>query len=165
MAKNSTESYGTANQSIDNKLMVFSVVGVLIALFVGFVVGMQFQKSKTTTAAVTDTTTQMPTGQGGQNQMRIRGGFVEVSAVTSTSITVTGTMDGTSNSYTINDQTTVNDNGTEATISDIKVGDIVMVRTSSSDAKLATQISLNIQMPSGPMGGAGPEGDTQTQTN
>jgi hypothetical protein len=73
----------------------------------------------------------------------------EVTAVTSTSITVT--TDSTSKTYTINADTVIRRDGADATTSDIAVGDKVLVIASSDDASIAQRIDINPTFGNGPM--------------
>lgn len=151
------------------------VLILIVTVGLGFLGGVAYQKSQgSTSPANTDLASQnAPTnggpggfgGSGGSNFRQMRGGFGEVTAVTSSSITVRETMSGSSTTYTINDSTKVTNDGDDVSVSDIKVGDTVIVRTNSNDNKVATQITINPSMPNGPMGGNSPSADTEVQTN
>jgi hypothetical protein len=65
----------------------------------------------------------------------------DVSAITATSITVTGPA-GTSSTYSVNSSTTVTKNGQSAAIGDIAVGDNVHIMLSATDATLASGIDI-----------------------
>lgn len=131
---------------------------VVILCGVSFMGGMAFQKKQNS-----DTSTpSFAQGQGGFSQNgsggRISGGFGTVTAISSSSITVKNSHSGSSKTYTITSNTTVKNGTTTASVSDIKVDDSVLVRTSSSDTKTASSITINPEMPimnGGPHGSGG----------
>ncbi len=87
------------------------------------------------------------------------GGFGTVSKVDSGSITVEDQRQGEETTYSITTDTTITDNDESASISDIKVGDMVMIQSdddSDADTKTATSIQLN------PSFGGGPGARTQS---
>lgn len=85
-------------------------------------------------------------GMGGT---RARGGIGSVTAISSNSMTVKSERSDSSTTYSLTSSTAVINNDTNLSISDIKVGDTVMVQTSSSDNKTATKIIINPTMPGG----------------
>lgn len=112
--------------------------GAIACVFglVGFLGGMQFQKSKGTTAAASDSTSnqaQQPpggfgdTGPGGGPFGGQRPTFGEVTAISADKITVE-TQTG-STEVTLTSETTVRDGDTNETVAKdtIKVGDTIMV--------------------------------------
>ena len=87
----------------------------------------------------------------------LRGGVGgQVTAVSDTSITVSGPNGDTT--LTINDTTTVTNDGATAAASDMKTGDTVVITKDSSDASIAKRIVINPQMMTGPS-------DSQANTN
>ena len=128
------------------------IVGAVVIGVGGFVGGMQFQKGKgsTTNASGQQQTTDQAGGAfGGRGMGMGRGAFGTVTAVNSSSITVKNDRQGTESTLTISSDTKVTDNGSTASVSDITVGDQVMVQTDTTDTKKATQIRLNPTMPGG----------------
>ena len=140
------------------------IIVAVIMLAGGFVGGMQYQKSKSTS-----TSGGFQNGQtGGPGGMRQRnGGFGTVTAVSSDSITVSeqsmpgvssSTSSTTTKTYTITSSTTITNNGSTVSASDIAVGDSVMIQTSSSTSSTATQITVNPTM-------GGPSGTQSSSTS
>jgi hypothetical protein len=120
----------------------------------GLVAGIQIGKGSPSTTA---NESMMNGGQQMGGGFGMRGGTRgSVTAVTDTSITVEDSRQNTTVTYTITDSTTITDGGETANISDIAVGDSVMIQSdgdtlSSDDAatKTATSIARNPTMPSG----------------
>lgn len=108
---------------------------------------------------------------GSDGGMRGGGTMGTVTAVTSDSIVVEDTRQNTTVTYAITSDTTVTDDGTTASVSDIAVGDTVLIRatstssSSSSDGsattKTASSIVLNPSMQSGP----GNQSSSSSSTN
>jgi hypothetical protein len=121
--------------------------GAVLVCGFSFYGGVLYQKSKT---PVTNdfANTSSPDGTRSFNGPR-RMTISEVTAVTSTSITVT--TDSTSKTYTINADTVIRRDGADATTSDIAVGDKVLVIASSDDASIAQRIDINPTFGNGPM--------------
>ena len=119
--------------------------------------------------------TQVAVGGGGQDGQTMptqpddfmaggmRGGMGamgEVSAVSSSGISIEDMRSGEASTYEINASTEILDNGDTAKVSDIEVGDSVMVIASDSDEDVAAQIIIDPAM-GGPGGqGAVPPGGT-----
>jgi len=151
-------TYAIGKKPHDTVFVKYVAVTVLIlAIGVGgFFGGIQFQKSQATTnptiANTPDGTGQAGNGFGGGTSMRRMGGFGTVTAISSSSITLsvqTGGPDADSSStattktYTITSSTSVTNSGAAATVSDITVGDIVRIQTDSSTSTTATSIEIN----------------------
>ena len=142
---------------------VIPVALLVVGLGAGFIGGMSYQKhhqSSTTSSSAN----QMGTaggfgGRGGggfRNSLRAVG---TVTAVDSSSISIQERRTGTTTAYTISSSTTVTNNGQSASVSDIKVGDTVVLTKASSTSQAATQINLN---PSFGGAGAAPSSSTGT---
>jgi len=142
-------------------VIVASIAAIIIGGTGGFLVGYQIG----TTSDADDSAQQagmngMPGGMmGGQFT---RGGVGTVSAVSSDSITIKNRRQGDETTYSITSDTTVTDNDESATISDVKVGDLVMIQSdddTDADTKTATSVELN------PSFGGGPNAQTQSSSN
>ncbi len=136
-------------QMWNTKIIAVVVLALVIGLG-GFFAGVGYQKGKVTTVANASTT-----GQAGQGAAGAQGGFGgragrsmngslgTVTAVSSTSISVADQRSSTTKTYDISGDTTVSDNGATAAVTDITVGDTVLVSTGSSTSTAATRIMLN----------------------
>lgn len=129
---------------------------VLVVIALSFMGGMQYQKGKKTTVSGGQSTPTPPSGQdfgnfqgGGPSGGTMNIVLGEVTAISSTSISVKDTRGGSTTTLSITSGTQVTDNNEAASINSIKVGDNVVVRPNSSNSKQADQIILNPQMPSG----------------
>jgi len=127
---------------------------VLIVAVLSFLGGMQYQKGKK--SATTDQTASG--GPSSQNFGNFQGGtgggrmnivLGQVTAISSTSISIQDSRSNSTTTLDITSSTQVTDNGEAASVSSIKVGDNVVVRPNSSNSKQADQIILNPQAPSG----------------
>jgi len=128
---------------------------IVIALCgTSFMAGMTFQKKQAKNTA-SDSLSQVQGRFGG----RINGNFGTVTAISSTSITVKNDRTDTTSTYTVDSNTAIKNGTASASITDIKVGDTVMVRTSSSSSTTATSVTVNPEMPS-MNGGMGPRGNS-----
>jgi hypothetical protein len=140
------------------------VVGVIVLCVISFGIGISYQKHHTkavvTTATTSGGTTTGPSGGGFSR--RGNGSIGAVTAISSTSITLTNQRTNASDTYAITSSTTITDNGQAVTTSDIQVGDTVLVTTSTSDASTATRILVN---PSFGGGFGGQAGGTSSQAN
>ena len=67
----------------------------------------------------------------------------DVTAVSPTSLTIQDEADGSSKTFSISSSTTFTNNGASATVSDVKTGDRVLVRTSGTGSTAATAIDIN----------------------
>lgn len=131
-----------------NSLKPLLITGGAIVLGgFSFYGGVLFQKSKTP-ATQDFASTSSPNGAQTFNGPR-RMTLSEVTAVSSTSITVT--TDGSSKTYTINSDTTIQKDGATAAASDIVVGDKVLIIASSDDSSVARRIDINPTFGNGPM--------------
>ncbi len=138
-----------ADKKAPVKPLAIAAVAV-VGLATSFMGGVQYQKGHTTTPS-TQGQTAMNGRQGfGGGGMRMSRGnvFGEVTAVSSTSITVQEhmMMNGAAAepiALTIAADTTVTNNGATASVSDIKTGDTVMVAKTSTDSTTAKSIELN----------------------
>ena len=136
------------------KNMWLMVGGVVILCALSFLAGAHFHEEKerqaTTASNGSGFRTMGGLGNGGQNfggRFRMRGVFGTVKSVSSTSITVHDARTDSDKTLTITTDTKVLSDGQTASVGDIKTGDDVMVRTSSSNSSQVTQIILNPQMP------------------
>lgn len=142
---------GKAKKNNSNYAKIGAIIAAVVVLCgISFVAGMGYQKGHTKTA------TSQNTGQFGQggNQGGFGGpggGFRngqrpnvgEVKAVSSDSITISNQRSGSDQTFKLTSSTSVNNDGNSASVSDIKVGDTVVIQTDSSDTSTATQIILN----------------------
>lgn len=138
--------------------VIATMIGVLLlGALGGFVAGAQVGKTSSATASQRDGG---PGGAGGQmgGPGAMNGTFGEVTAVSSTSITVKDQRSSESTTYKINDDTKITDGGNTAAVTDITKGDTVMIATSDSDDTTASSIKLNPSM-------GGPRGDTRSSSN
>jgi len=131
-------------------LPIFLGVAVFLLLIASFFGGVYYEKGNGKTVQTG------PVGafgaQGGTGGQRLRNGtFGTVTAVSDSSITVNETRNNTTATYAVTANTTVTTNGSAGSVSDIKVGDSVLIVASSSDTKTATRIVDGIQ--GGPGGG------------
>ena len=122
----------------------------LVLCGISFAWGVGYQKAKQTAAsnAGANDTGQFPTqggGPGGQGRFGNgqRPNMGQVSTVSSESITVQDSRPNSTQTFKITSNTTVQNNGSTAAVSDIKTGDTVLITTSSSDTSTATRIMLN----------------------
>ncbi|HJP96558.1 MAG TPA: hypothetical protein VJ843_04260 [Candidatus Saccharimonadales bacterium] len=142
--------------------IIISTAVVLTVAAVGFFGGVQYQKSKKTSTASnggfqSTGGSGMMMGPGGQHM----GEAGTVTAVSATSISFNSQRSSSVVTYAITSSTTITDNGTTVTASDIAVGDMVLVESSGSGSTTATRIVVNPSPTSGPqMDSSG--GTTQT---
>lgn len=137
---------------------------IVIALCgTSFMAGMTFQKKQAKNTA-SDNLSQLQGGFGSGNGRRINGNLGTITAISSTSITVKNDQTDVASTYTINNATIFKNGTVTASISDIKVGDTVMVRTGSSGSTTATSVTVNPEMPS-MRGGMGPRGNDDSNGN
>jgi hypothetical protein len=123
---------------------------LLIAVGVGaFFGGISYQKGRQSNPVGVEDVAQSgraSPGQPGDVNGPMSGGgpgvMGEVTAVSSSSISVKDTKTGSSSTYSITSSTKVLNNGQAATISDIKVGDSVIVVPNTSQSGVADQIML-----------------------
>jgi len=121
---------------------------VLVSLAFGFFGGMAYQKNQKTTLTQSGygmiSTGGGPLGAGSGGGMMRRGGTVgTVSAVSSSTISVQNIRTGVTSTLSIDATTVITNNGVAATANDIKVGDTVIITTSTTDTKKASRIIVN----------------------
>lgn len=161
----STKSHSTGNGS----WIATVIAALIVGLLGGIVAGMQIGKSSSTTNRGSQS---LQGGMGGSMQGH-DGAMGTVTAVTSDSVTIKsdrGDSDSTV-TYAITSDTKVTDGDETAAVSDIAVGDAVMVQTGSSSsssngsgAKTAVRIEINPTM-GGERGGAGgPDGTASSSS-
>ena len=81
----------------------------------------------------------------------------EVTAVSSDSITIQDSRSNSTQTFKITDSTEITNNGSKASVEDIKPGDTVLIITDTSDTATASQVMINPSF-RGPM----PDGTTQS---
>lgn len=147
--------------------LIFAIIGIALVMGVGgFAIGLQVGKSSSST---NKNSTSAPGGSMNGQRSGNMGTMGTVTAISSTSITVKDTRENKETTYSITSSTTVTDNGASSSVSAIKTGDQVLIRTSSSgssdsSSKVATSIQLNPSMPSGGQGG-GPNGTSGSDSD
>lgn len=129
---------------------------VVVGLGLSFMAGVAYQKNHAIRtvgdfragAMSTDGSYGPGMGMGGRYGARM-GGVGTVTAISSSNITITlrsfgpdSSSSGTSKTYTINDSTKIVVDGSTGSVSDIKTGDTVFIRTSSSSNATATEIRV-----------------------
>ena len=141
---------------------VVYIVLLVLVCGVSFWAGMHYQKHHTGASASRASAVNGAGGRAfGGFGARRAGGVGTVTAVSDTSITVQNVRTGSTNTYSIDSSTVITDNGSTVSASDIKTGDRVLVRTSSSSSTTATQIDVNPEFG----GGAATNSDPSTTTN
>ena len=154
-----------------DKTLQYIATGIVVvaALGIGFGGGVVFEKGKSPKTAVANNGGTTNSRFGASDGLGTRrggfGNFGTVTAVTGTSITVTGRRSSTPTTYTITSSTKVLNGTATASTSDIKAGDTVMIQVSTTNSQEATQITLNPQFPGGgQQGGAQSGADDQMPT-
>jgi hypothetical protein len=159
----------TVPRKIPTKAVALTAVAI-VGLMASFMGGIQYQKSHAKTAANTSGQGQMTMGGrqgfGGRTMVRDRV-FGEVTAVSSTSITVQersfgNSSSATSTTLTITSDTTVTNSGAAASVSDIATGDTVMITKTSEDSTTAKSIVLNPSFGPGASGSSDSQGSSST---
>lgn len=152
---NSTKKHRDTSNPAWAKIALITVAGIF-GLGLSFLGGVQFQKSKNTTNTALGVQN-MESGQRGLSQfgggqmgamnggIRRMGNLGEVTAVSDTALSFKGRGGGTT-TFTLNSNTKVTSNDATVSISDIKVGDTVMVTADSSDTTIAASITINPTM-------------------
>lgn len=122
---------------------MYKKIGVVAALVIlpvaGFFAGMQYQKQTTPPATATNETR----GFGGGPRMMSNRGIGTVKSISDTSVTITDRMSGEEKTYTISSNTAYKDGNADATASDVKVGDNVMLILDEDDNTKVTTIIVN----------------------
>jgi hypothetical protein len=142
---------------------VGAVIVVIILCGLSFFGGESYGKNHAPKAAATTSAfggSGSAGGGFGGGGFRHSGGFGQVSAVSSSSITVQNPRSGTSTTYSITASTTITDNGQTVPASDIQVGDTVIIQVASSGSTTATTILVN---PSFGGGGGGSSSSSSGQ--
>ena len=128
------------------------LVSALVLCGVSFWAGTAYQKSKQSNTVATT-----GNGSGSQNigMGNGPGGFSggprsgqrpnigEVTAISSDSITIQDSRSNSKQTFKITSDTTIQDNGSTVSATNIKAGDTALVIADSSDASTASQIMLN----------------------
>ncbi len=141
------------NSPTNTKLIKYGVMAVVALILCGisFGAGMSYQKGKkptsTATAGFSDngqfpSQAGGPGGQGGFGNGQ-RPNIGEVSAISSDNITIKAVRSNSNQSFRITSSTTVQNNDSTASASDIKTGDTVLITTDDSDSSTASQIIIN----------------------
>lgn len=137
-------------QPTDWHKTLLTMAVVVVCLLVGFAAGINYQKLKTNNVASGRNSTKSSPAVNtfglngvGRRGMRRSGGLGSVTAIDNSSITIQNARSGSDQTFRITNTTTVTANGTDADLSVIKIGDTVLVRTSSADASTAASIILN----------------------
>jgi hypothetical protein len=156
-------SFGGAKKHGMQAMVAPVLAAAILCGIAGFIGGMHYQKGHQTTATAA-TGSQLTDGQfgSGTGRMGARGEFGDVTAVSSTSITINDTRSGAAKTLSISSDTAVTKDGNTASVSDIAAGDRVIVQTDTTDTTKATRITINPTMPSG---GPGMQPGTTNQTN
>jgi len=126
-------------KKINYKILVVTIIFIL-GCGVSYYAGLKTQKTNNSNPDKTDGEFSQ-NGPGRMNGQRPNMG--KVTAISSNSISIMSDIDGTTTTIAVTSETTVTDNGSDTSIDNIKVGDTVMVQTSSADTKTATRILLN----------------------
>jgi hypothetical protein len=148
MEQNNSEEYTRRGQHSKYKkpikVKILAVVGVVIIISaVSFYGGTVFQKNHQTTSSGTTgslANSGAPSGGGRFSRNRVIG---QVSAISSTNITVQDRRSGSTVNLAIVSTTQISSNGNAATSSDIQVGDTVFVTKDSSNTSDAASIVVN----------------------
>lgn len=119
------------------------IVVVVILCGLSFYSGDSYGKNHAPKAAATASFRTTTGGGFGGGGFRNGGGFGQVTAVSSSSITVQNPRSGASTTYAITSSTAITDNGQTVSTSDIQTGDVVIIQVASSGSTTATSIMVN----------------------
>ncbi|MDB5164464.1 MAG: hypothetical protein JWL89_90 [Candidatus Saccharibacteria bacterium] len=133
-------------------MVILIVVGAVVLGGLSFLAGTAYQKHAGGTASAQPAAGLAGRGGFGGGQ-RMNGSLGSVTAVSDTSITLDDQRSNASKTYTIDSPTAVTNNGATAAVTDIKVGDTVLVSSGSATSTTATRILLNPSFGGGPQGG------------
>jgi hypothetical protein len=172
----SGEEYMARQQQKDNRGKVTisaqtigMVMAVVLLCGVSFYGGIAYQKGRPNSATAlngqTGQGTNAPGGMSGFQGRQMNGSVGAVTAIDSSSITVKNQRTSQDKTYTITSTTTVTNDDANASISDIKVGDTVMVQASTDDTSAATRILLNPSLGGGPSSQSSSSNNDSAQTN
>ena len=154
--KTDSKADSKTKSSLKNKIWFLPLISGLVMLLVGFGLGSTLggrgkggaPNNRGGQFSQQDGFNGGPQGDmGGNMQGRMIGNFGEVTAVSESSITIKNPRSEQEQTFTINSETKVTDDGESSTTSSIKVGDTVAIRTSDSNSTTATQITLNLNLP------------------
>ncbi|HUD06176.1 MAG TPA: DUF5666 domain-containing protein [Candidatus Saccharimonadales bacterium] len=122
------------------------VVAGLVIVGLSFYGGVRYEKGHlpkvTASSTSQDRSGSFGGGFGGRSGGQ-RPTFGQVTAVSSSSITVNDQQTGSGTTFSITSGTTITDNGQTTTASDIAVGDTVAIAADSSNTSQASQIIVN----------------------
>lgn len=142
--KISTKTTNNTGKYITGALAII-VIGLL-----GFFGGMQYQKNQDnnlgTSRLARAGLSSSSYGQMGPGRRMRNGGLGQVTAISTTSITVNDIRQNQSKTYAITGDTKVTNAGQTAAVSDIKAGNTVIITTSSSDSTTAASIRIGGMM-------------------
>ncbi len=103
-----------------------------------------------------------PDGSMGGEMPGRMGAMGEVTAVSASSISIEDMRSGETSTFSINSSTEILDEGETAEVSDIEVGDNVMVVPDDSDCGVAARIMIDPVMGGPGGGGMTPPGETSS---
>ena len=134
--------------SLTNVIGIGAVVAIVMGAS-GFAAGMQYRNGDNSTVSTTGAPNGATRGAGGFRSGR-GGSFGTVTAVSDSSLTITpmqggpnsSNTSGTTKTYKITSSTVITANGATGSVSDIKSGDTVVIRTSTTDTATATSIRV-----------------------
>lgn len=153
MDQHDSTSHHTVKKASPAKSIAMVIAAIAIA-GVGFFSGMQYQKKQApaASAGADEQFRQMQGGGfgGGAGGPQMNGSMGTVSAISTSSITVSDQRSGSAKTYSITSSTTITGNGSSATASDIHTGDTVLVRAGGSSDSEAAEIMLNPSFRGGP---------------
>ncbi|HVV26021.1 MAG TPA: hypothetical protein VHC21_03240 [Candidatus Saccharimonadales bacterium] len=141
------------------------VAAVIVLCGLSFVGGRQYQKHHGSSANSSATAAGggLAGGRFGGG-VRREGGIGSVTAISSSSITVSDQRSGTSKTYSITSSTQITDNGSTVDYTDIKTGDTVLVTASSSSSTTAARILVNPSFGGGMAAPGGSSGQSNTES-
>jgi hypothetical protein len=149
----SSGSRSGKNHEINMSKNAILIIGAVILLGVGFFSGVNYQKGQKVTASTSGSSNFAGGGVGGR--LRNGGGFGQVTAIDSSSISIQNPRSGTTKTYTIDSSTKITDNGQSVSTTDIQVGSVAFVSVSSAGSTNATSINVNPSAGGGPSGNSG----------
>ncbi len=152
MSKDDSKIAEDTNKSYKQKtammpLVITGVVTLIIGSAGGFFAGSIASNSNNASNPMRGMNSQnAPQDAMGGFGEQMSGGFGTVTAVADTSITIKSLRSDTDTTYTITSTTTVTDGTETAKVSDITVGDRVMVQTDDSGDDATTKTATTIQI-------------------